>query len=97
MNIIRGYTIQDSNDFFKIRATCFLLLFRQLIRSLVDEGFQIVRVFLHHGHHVVKYVWLPGEKIHLVSFYPGFIFRFILLSIWIVLQAESTFHEFHLF
>lgn len=42
--------------------TCFLLLFRQLIRSLVDEGFQIIRVFLHHGHHVVEYVWLPEKK-----------------------------------
>lgn len=57
--------------------TCFLLLFRQLIRSLVDEGFQIIRVFLHHGHHVVEYVWLPEKKRRKKRFISRF-YRFVL-------------------
>lgn len=80
-------TIESRARVFKPSLeTCFLLLFRQLIRSLVDEGFQIIRVFLHHGHHVVEYVWLPEKKkkkkkIHLSFLSFRFIREYILFDI----------------
>ena len=41
--------------------TRLFLLFQQLFGAFIDQGLQVVGVFLHHGHHVVENVGLPAN------------------------------------